>query len=239
VTWEDQAENWTAWARKPGHDAFPLYIETFLDEIVPPPRGRTLEIGCGEGRVVRKLVARGHDVAGVDASPTLVRHAAEMDAPSAYAAADAARLPFADQSFGIVVAFNALQAMHAFDDMARAVREAARVLRPGGGLCVCVVHPMTDIGVMKRRDGEMVFDGSYFERQRVDEAVNKDGMQMRFRGWTYTIEDYARAFEAAGLPIDRVREPLPEPVDPSATSGSDKWRRLPLLLFLRGIKFSE
>jgi SAM-dependent methyltransferase len=235
MTWEDQAENWTTWARTPGHDVFPRYIDAFLDDIAPPPSGRTLEAGCGEGRVVRKLIARGHRVTGIDASPTLVRHARALDASASYAIADATRLPFADASFDTVVAYNALQAMHAFDDMARAVAEAARVLAPRGALCVCVAHPITDIGLMTHRDGELVASGSYFDRRRVDETVEKDGLAMTFRGWTYTIEDYARAFEAAGLRIDRLREP-PAPAAPAPDVRDDTWRRLPLFLFLRGVK---
>jgi SAM-dependent methyltransferase len=75
MTWEDQAENWLAWARTPGHDAY-WYYRDALFPLLPPPGRRTLEIGCGEGRVVRDLVARGHRVVGVDSSPTLLRHAA-------------------------------------------------------------------------------------------------------------------------------------------------------------------
>ena len=233
MTWEDQAQNWTAWARTPGHDVFERYIGAFFDEVVPPPRGRTLEVGCGEGRVVRQLVAHGHDVTGADASPTLVRNARALDASASYAVADATRLPFANASFDTGVAYNALQAMHAFDDMPRAVAEAARVLTPGGALCICVAHPITDVGLMTRRDGELVATGSYFTRRRVDETVEQNGLSMTFRGWTYTIEDYARAFEAAGLRIDRLREPA---AAPTHTAADDTWRRLPLFLMLRGVK---
>jgi hypothetical protein len=59
---------------------------------------------------------------------------------------------------------------------------------------------------------------------------------MRFRGWTYTIEDYARAFEAAGLRIDRLREPPAVAAQGTPASNGDVWRRLPLFLFLRGVK---
>jgi SAM-dependent methyltransferase len=235
MTWEDQAQNWIAWARTPGHDVFPRYIDAFLEEIVPPESGRTLEIGCGEGRVVRQLASRGHRVIGVEAAPTLVRRAHEHDAASAYTIGDATRLPFADGAFDTVVAYNMLQAVAQFDDMADAVREGARLLRNGGYFCACVAHPMTDIGVMTRRDGELVATGSYFERQRVDETVMKDGLEMRFRGWTYTLEDYAGAFEEAGLRIDRIREPMAAP-DVAGSADGDVWRRLPLFLLMRGVK---
>src|SRR5262245_24605603 len=61
MSWEDQAENWLAWARTPGHDAYWSYRDLFF-RLLPAPGRRTLEVGCGEGRVARDLAARGHRV---------------------------------------------------------------------------------------------------------------------------------------------------------------------------------
>jgi 2-polyprenyl-3-methyl-5-hydroxy-6-metoxy-1,4-benzoquinol methylase len=44
-------------------------------ELLPPPRGLTLDVGCGEGRLTRELSARGYEVVGVDASTALVEEA--------------------------------------------------------------------------------------------------------------------------------------------------------------------
>jgi 2-polyprenyl-3-methyl-5-hydroxy-6-metoxy-1,4-benzoquinol methylase len=74
MKWEDQAENWLAWARTPGHDAYWYYRDAFFP-LVPAPGRRTLEVGCGEGRVMRDLAARGHRVTGIDRSPALLGHA--------------------------------------------------------------------------------------------------------------------------------------------------------------------
>jgi hypothetical protein len=49
---ESQAESWIAWARTPGHDACWSYRDAFF-ELLPRPGLRTLEVGCGEGRVSR------------------------------------------------------------------------------------------------------------------------------------------------------------------------------------------
>jgi SAM-dependent methyltransferase len=232
--WEAEAERWVAWARTPGHDVFPHYAPAFFDGIVPAPAGRMLEVGCGEGRVTRELLARGHRVVALDVSPTLVRHAREADARAAYACGDATALPFADASFDTVVAYNSLQTMADETDMANAVREAARVLKPSGSLCMCVAHPWTDVGVLARGpDGRLAVSGSYFERRRVDETVTKDGLTMRFHGWTYTLQDYVDALSAAGLIVELVHEPAP-----SVALGGDlsTWQRLPLFLFMRARK---
>jgi SAM-dependent methyltransferase len=238
VTWEDEAENWVAWARRPGGDVFGYYAPAFLDEIVGVASRLVLEVGCGEGRVVRALASRGHRVVGLDGSPTLVRHAHDADAGSAYVAGDGTRLPFADATFEVVVAYNSLQTMVAVTDMARAVREAARVLKPSGLLCFCVAHPMTDVGRLSLSDGgDIVIAGSYFENELVDDTVTNDRVTMTFHGWTHSIEDYARAVEGAGMVIERLREPRP------AGEGAEgrrfeRWRRVPLFLFVRARKVS-
>jgi len=134
MSWEEEARGWIAWARTPGHDAYWEYSPRFF-ELVPPAGRATLELGCGEGRVARDLQDRGHRVTGVDSSPTLLDAASSADPDGEYVLADAASLPFSDATFDLVVAYNSLMDI---DDMAGAVREAARVLRPDGRFCVCV-----------------------------------------------------------------------------------------------------
>ena len=78
--WDAQADDWATFARTPGHDRAHerLNFPSFLD-LLPPPRGRTLDIGCGEGRVGAVLVERGYDVIGVDSSPRMVELARERE----------------------------------------------------------------------------------------------------------------------------------------------------------------
>ena len=60
AAWGSEAEawvRWARWARTPGHDAYWQYREAFFRDVVPAPGRRTLEMGCGEGRVARDLVA--------------------------------------------------------------------------------------------------------------------------------------------------------------------------------------
>jgi ubiquinone/menaquinone biosynthesis C-methylase UbiE len=235
--WEAEAGNWTTWARTPGHDVFDVYAPAFFEEILPPARGLTLEVGCGEGRVARMLTAGGHEVVALDASPTLARNARDADAMSAYLVADATALPFADATFQTVVAYNSLQTMAAFDDMARALREASRVLKPAGHFCLCVAHPMTDVGRLSRApSGDMLIAGSYFARQCVNETVTQGALEMTFHGWTYTLEDYARALEEAGFAIERVREPAPRAEQAEGRPSLAGWRQLPLFLLVRAVK---
>jgi len=238
--WEEEARNWIDWARTPGHDVFEYYAPAFFDEILPATRGLTLEIGCGEGRVARQLASRGHTVVALEASATLVRAAREFDASSAYVLADATALPFADAAFQTVVAYNSLQTMDALTDMAAAVREGGRVLKPSGHICLCVAHPMTDLDNIRQaaaKDGN--FSESYFEHQRVDETVTKGALKMRFSGWTYTVEDYCRGLEEAGVLIEKVREPAPSAENLERRPSLAGWQRIPLFLFMSAVKRAQ
>ena len=236
--WEDEAENWVRWARTPDHDVFSYFAPAFFEQILPPPHGLTLEIGCGEGRVVRELLSRSHVVVGLDASTTLVKHARAADARAIYLAGDGTRLPFADVSFETVVAYNSLQTMGEVGDMAEAVAEVGRVLQPGGHFCFCIAHPITDVALV-RSGGERVDvaeSGAYFDNVRVDNTVTQDGISMTFTGWTYTLEDYVRALDAAGMVIEAMREPRPTAEQVASRPSLARWRRLPLFLSVRALK---
>jgi SAM-dependent methyltransferase len=234
--WEREAENWSAWARRSGpeQDAYWEYSPRFF-ELVPPPGRRTLEIGCGEGRVARDLAARGHHVTGIDASPTLVRLAKEADPAGEYVLGDAASLPFEDESFDLVVAYNSLMDIA---DMPGAVRQAARVLEPAGRLCICVTHPLADAGRFERREADAPFTitGSYFGRRRFEETFERAGLAMTFHGWCYPLEDYMRALEDAGLLVEALREPRQLDEFVAADPAEARWQRIPAFLFLRAAK---
>ena len=231
AVWEPEGENWIRWARTPGFDAYWYFRDAVFDAVLPPPSGRALEVGCGEGRVTRDLVERGHDVVALDPARTLARAAADADSTGRYAIADGHELPFPDDGFDLVVSYNVLQNVA---DLPRAVREINRVLKPGGALCVCVIHPVTDLGDFEdHADGpRFTLRERYFDARRIEETEERDGISMTFRGWTYPLEDYMRALETAGLRIDRIREPRPS----GHPERYDRWLDVPLFLALRAIK---
>ena len=232
--WEEEAENWVRWARAPGHDAYWYYRDRFFDSIVPPAGTRTLEVGCGEGRVARDLRDRGHRVTALDASSRLVRAALEADPGGRYLAADAAALPFSDASFDVVVAYNSLMDV---DDMPGAVREAARVLQPDGWFCVCVTHPISDAGRFgaSEPDAPFLIEDTYLGARRIFEGFEeRDGLRMTFRGWSYSLESYTSALEEAGFVIERLREPAASERSIARFGPSEmRWRRIPQFLHIR------
>ena len=223
--WDEQAEEWTRFARDPQGDRANLEfnIPAFF-ELVPGPGRRTLDLGCGEGRIGAELQRRGHTVVGVDSSPGMVAAAGELVEA---VVADAAALPFPDASFDLVVAFMSLQDM---DDLDSAVREAGRVLERGGRLCFAVPHPIAYAGRFESKEPEapFVIRGSYLEPRLHDDLVERDGHRIRFVAMHRPLEAYSRALEGAGLLWDDLREP--------ARAGSGRWSRVPLVLHARAVK---
>jgi len=232
--WDEHAASWIAWARKPGHDSYWVFHRDVFLEIVPEPSGRTLDLGCGEGRLSRDLVALGHDVVAVDASPTMLAAAREAAPEIETHEADAAALPFEDASFGLVVAFMSLQDVENLDG---AIGECGRVLFPGGRLCIAVVHPINSAGTWSRDDGDspLVIAGSYLGSFSYAETFERDGLEMTFTSVHRPFEAYTEALAGSGFMIERLREPaLPEHAIRSERSW--RWRRLPLFLHLRAVK---
>jgi SAM-dependent methyltransferase len=210
--WERHALDWARWAREPNFDAYWKFHGAAFLSLLPPAGSRTIEVGCGEGRVGRDLTHLGHLVVAVDASPTLAALAAtHSDTPLRLAIGDAAHLPLANACCELVVAFMSLQDI---DGWEAAISEAARVLEPAGRLCLAIVHPHESAG------------DSYFERRRYVDAIEREGIPMTFHSEHRTIEDYSRALEACGFVIEAVREV-------TTHDARDPWHRRPMFLHLR------
>lgn len=98
---------------------------------------RVLDAGCGDGGLACELAANGAEVTGVDAEPAMLLAARERASSAgidvAFVESRLERLPFADDSFEVVVAVTVLCFV---PDASAAVRELARVLRPGGRLVI-------------------------------------------------------------------------------------------------------
>ena len=102
------------------------------DELLAPLRplveSPLLEMGCGEGNNLYRLRGTGRCV-GVDLfAPKVAFAQREVDGAD-FAAADAAVLPFADDTFQTVFIRDLL---HHVPDPVAVMKEAMRVLRPGG-----------------------------------------------------------------------------------------------------------
>ncbi len=171
-----------------------------IEFAAPAVIGRdVLEVGSGTGLVLRALAPLARRAVGVDLSPGMLARARARGLEVVEGSASA--LPFADATFDVAVSFKTLPHV---PELARALSEMARVVRPGGTLFVELYNPWSvralikrsfarRVGVNSERDVFTRFDDRAALERALPAGCSVDGV----RG-IRTITPIARALD---LPI--------------------------------------
>jgi ubiquinone/menaquinone biosynthesis C-methylase UbiE len=110
-----------------------------LEALDARPGMRVLDLACGPGTLSRRLAAKvapDGEVVGVDLAPGMIQLAQALEIPlTSFQVMDIEQLAFEDRSFDAAVCGHGLQYA---SDLAQALREARRVLRPRGSLAASV-----------------------------------------------------------------------------------------------------
>ena len=144
-----------------------------IEEMLPLKGASVVDVGCGDGWLVRSMTRKGAHVTGVEVSPNIWRTPSKF--PPAgdehYIQGIAEDLPIPTRSVDIVIFFNSL---HHVDEpgLFKALREAARVLKSGGILFVSepspegpyfeTMKPVHDETAVRRRAQEALRYGPEF-----------------------------------------------------------------------------
>lgn len=114
-----------------------------MDELLPLRGATVIDVGCGDGWLVRLMTERGAHVTGIEVSPKHLAHARTFptSGDEHYLQGIAEDLPLPSRRADIVIFFNSL---HHVDKagLPKALRELARVLKAGGLLYVS--EPMAE-----------------------------------------------------------------------------------------------
>lgn len=109
------------------------YLKALLERL--PEGSRVLDLGCGAGVPITKLLARRHDVTGIDISARQVELARKLVPEARFHRGDFTQLSFPDKSFDAVCSFFAI--IHVpREEHAVLFKRLHRILRPGGLLLV-------------------------------------------------------------------------------------------------------
>src|SRR5215472_3014964 len=170
--------------------------------------GNALDVGCGEGRFCRMLKAAGIRPTGIDPTPAMIEAARKRDPSGDYRQGRAEALDFADASFDLVVSYITLVDI---PDFRAAIREMARVLRPGGSLLMAnltgYISACCDRGWVKDDTGKDL----HFP---VDNYLKEFPLWLEWSGirvvnWHRPLDAYIKAFLEAGLMLKFFSEPAP------------------------------
>ncbi|MEU6252157.1 class I SAM-dependent methyltransferase [Streptomyces sp. NPDC047043] len=201
AVYDDHADWYNAHMSADGVGGYVRQVHATLGELLGPGSGTCLDVCCGTGAHARPLSTLGWTPVGVDLSRNQLRHAA---ARLPVAVADATALPLADASVPAVVC---VLASTDVPDYAAVLREAARVLTPGGRFVHLGIHPCF-VGAFadRREEPKVVVDAGYADRSRTFAGWNPAGVRARVGAWHVPLADLLNAATGAGLRLVRTAE---------------------------------
>lgn len=110
-------------------------VEDIRRKLAVEPEHRVLEIGCGSGAVLSRLLHQGQDGVGADLSFALLARRRDLAAEGCRLQllnAEGGRLPLRDETFDRVLCYSVIQCYPTPEYARNAVRELIRVCRPSG-----------------------------------------------------------------------------------------------------------
>lgn len=178
--------------------AYSEVVTPLLIEVLRPQSGATyLDLGCGEGRVMRSVADQGGTVHGLDINPDLARHAGHA------VVADLVSMPMRHDIYDGV--YSVLTLEHVADHR-RFFAEAARVTKPGGVLAIVVNHPLwtaPDSTPITDADGEVLWrPGDYFSSGLSEIPAGESTVVFHHR----SMADLLNAASEAGWSLEHMIE---------------------------------
>ena len=142
-------------------------------DLLPLGERRVLDVGCGDGSVLRDLLrygARPENLEGVDLLQERIEKARELSPNIRFSEADASALPCADASFDVALGFTLFSSILDGETRRRVANEILRVLRPGGLVLLYDfwLNPRNrDVRPLGRRQVHVLFAGCALDWRRV------------------------------------------------------------------------
>jgi SAM-dependent methyltransferase len=228
--WGARAREWAAVEEQ----QLPTY-EAAIERLGIGAGQRVLDIGCGSGVYLRAAADRGAEVAGLDASESLLEIARARVPEADLRSGDMQFLPYEDDTFDVVSGFNSF---FFAGDMAAALREAGRVAKPGGTVLIQVWGrpERCDLEGMKRAVGRLLARDAaepppFWRPGVLEELASSAGLEPADSfdtRWAFEFadeEDAVRHLLAAGGSVAAVAAAGREPVEAALRDAVAPYRR--------------
>ena len=197
-SWHTNATPWTSAVRDQRIESRRLVTDrAVVDAVMSRKPGSVLDLGCGEGWLVRALSTQGvQRVIGVDVVPALVDQArAAGGGEFRVASYEAIAHGELQVTVDVAVANFALIGKEAVDAL---IRSTPNLLRPGGALVIQTLHPVIACGDLPYKDGWRAGSWAGFSADFTDPAP-----------WYFrTLETWVGLIASSGLMLVEMREPI-------------------------------
>jgi ubiquinone/menaquinone biosynthesis C-methylase UbiE len=111
------------------------HLSTYIMEAIPQ-QGKLLDIGCGTGLFVERYIGDGRSAVGLDISGKMIERARRRCRSCDYTVGTGEKIPFNDNTFDAV---SSLLVFSYVRDPEAMLKEAHRVLKPGGAIAICTL----------------------------------------------------------------------------------------------------
>ncbi|MET1079655.1 MAG: class I SAM-dependent methyltransferase [Pseudomonas sp.] len=192
-SWTRNASAWTSAVRSGAIKTRVVTDRAMVEAVLARQPQRVLDLGCGEGWLIRALAQQGIDGVGVDASSALIEAAQQAGGGTfylgSYAELAAGLVPLGN-SFNVICANFAL--LHA--EIAPLLRALRPLLAAGGALIIQTLHPWA-VG------------GAYRDGWREEDFASVEGAWQPMPWYFRTLESWVEVLHESGYAVRQLYEP--------------------------------